>query len=60
MGIAGECDSTTYYDHDVIFTIDKHYFNLNYYDVDYSKYIRYISSSFMIAKLSNIEKEVKK
>jgi hypothetical protein len=60
VGITGECDSTTYYVHGIVFTIDKHYFNSNYYDICYSEYVQYILSSFMIAKLSNIEKEVKK
>jgi len=60
VGIAGECDSTTYYDHDVVFRIDKHYFNSNNSSIDYSEYIQYILSLFLIAELSNIVKEVKK
>ena len=52
MGIAGECDSTTYYNLDIVFTIDKHYFNSNYYDIEYVEYVRYVTSLLCNGKIT--------
>jgi len=44
--IAGECDSITYYNHNIHLNIDKHCFSFNYSDIDYAVHNEYIVSLF--------------
>lgn len=59
MRIAGECDSITYYNHNIPFSVDKHCFFANYCDIVYADYAQYISSLFLIVIFDIMIMEVK-
>jgi len=57
--IAGECDSITYYNHNIPFSLDKHCFFLSCCDVNYAEHTQYISSLFLIVIFDIMIMEVK-